>query len=98
VSGCVDERESVDVLFLDFTKALNKVPHQSLSKKSFSHGIDGKVKIWIEQWLLRRLQRVGINGTSSSLQQVASGVPQDSVLGPVLFLIYINYLEEGVTY
>ena len=67
VSGCLDEGEAVDVVFLDFAiKAFDKVPHHRLSKKLRSHGIDGAVRRWIEQWLSGRKQRVGIGGVMSS--------------------------------
>ena len=91
-----DNKHAIDIVYLDFAKAFDKVPHQRLLGKLKSAGIDGKVLNWNDHFLTRRRQKVVFRNGMSQWREVKSGVPQGSILGPTLFLVYVNDLPDNV--
>lgn len=88
--------KEVDIAYLDFAKAFDKVPHCALLNKLSRFEISGQLLTWFQSYLSRRYQRVALQGTYSDWLQVLSGVPQGSILGPLLFVVYVDDIPQCI--
>ena len=96
ILNILDENANADVIYLDFSKAFDKVDHMIVLQKIKSLGITGQILKWLQSFLFKRYQSVIVNGVKSEPQLVISGVPQGSVLGPLIFLILIGDIDHEI--
>ena len=92
----IDDGLPIDIIYTDFSKAFDRVPHQRLLRKIKNMGIIGMTQGWIRAFLTGRTQRVRVEREFSPWAQVKSGIPQGSVLGPTLFVMYINDMPDAI--
>ena len=93
----MEDGGAVDIIYTDFAKAFDSIPHKRLISKVNALGIKGDILQWIQSFLSDRKQRVVVEGKPSSWENVISGIPQGNVLGPLLFVIYVNDLTNDLT-
>ena len=96
ITRYIEDHKDIDIIYLDFSKAFDTVPHQRLINKLKAYSINGKLLKWITDFLNERKQRVRVNSSYSSYSTIDSGNPHGFIIDPILFIIFINDLPENV--
>ena len=97
VGSLLDDGKQVDMIYMDMSKSFDKVKHGCLLQKLHEFRFGGSLLQWFSSYLMGRYQRVTVLGETSDTLPVSSGIPQGSILGPMLFLIYVNNLPDSVS-
>jgi hypothetical protein len=96
VADILDEGIGIDAIIIDFSKAFDLVPHYRLLTNLAASGVDSKVVVWVREFLVDCTQKIRLGGQLSKEVKVTSGMPQGSILGPLMFLVYVNYIWGNI--
>jgi len=96
IADSLDEGVGIDAIIIDFSKAFDLIPHEGLLTKLSASGVDSRIVVYVREFLVGRTQRVRVGGQLSKDIKITSSVPKGRVLGPLLFLVYVNDIWKNI--